>query len=194
MNKYAKWPIVYWFAFLFLLSSILAPVLLSCGRKPMPGENNKEIRNDSLFVQNDSSQVIDRNMAVIDSLKTVIGAVQTGRKDCDSICQATVDRLLSQINTQKTSGNNSYGFYYDAYKKTLVAYAKLAETINKTTNVAKARHQTTTVYKTTTRTVPVPYTPAYMKYSAWFGWAAAAFFIIRAYLKRSLWLPKSSTT
>jgi hypothetical protein len=187
MNKYMIKPLLYWVAFLAIL---LCMCFVSCGKKPMPGTD--KVITDVIKTSRDSSNVIDRNLAVIDSLKAYIGAIRTARPECDSVCQATVDRLLSQLNTQKTSGNNSYGFYYDEYKKVLTAYTKLGETINQKTNVAKASDRQTTVKITTT--IQVAYTPAYMKYSAWFGWAAAAFFIIRIYLKCTTWFPKIFTT
>ncbi|MXN90146.1 hypothetical protein GR160_02820 [Flavobacterium sp. Sd200] len=184
MEKYFNRSVVCWFLFLLLLA-----FMVSCGRKPMPGID--KATSDVSTTSRDSSAVTDRNLAIIDSLKAYIGGIRTTKPECDSVCQEAVDRALAGLNTQKTSGNNGYGIYYDKYNKLLVMYTRLAETKNEKTNVAKASTRTVTV--TITRNNPVPYTPTYMKYSAWFGWAAAAFFIVRAYLKRTTWLPKIFT-
>ena len=117
--------------FIFLL--ILMP--FSCGKKPLPTETTKEIINNSTSMISE----VDRNSAIIDSLKIYIGKLTTGRPECDSICQVTIDKLLMQLNNRKQSGDNSFGVYYDKYQKMLVAYAKLAETVNKKVEIKESK-------------------------------------------------------
>lgn len=98
-------------------------------------------------------RIIERNNAINDSLKIVIGNISTGRKECDSVCQIAIDNLLSQLNTKKTSGSNSSSVAYDKAKKELNVNTSVGETESDSINYKQIIFRTKTVYSH--RDVPV---------------------------------------
>lgn len=122
-----KTALAYFFSFLIILlfSSLF---LVSCKSK-QPLQETKEtttVNHDSIF----QSRVITRNKAIIDSLKIVIGKIHTDKPECDSVCQIAIDRLLSQLNSKKTSGDNSVETNYNTKDKSLNVNTKVGETKN----------------------------------------------------------------
>ena len=145
-----KTALTYFFSLLFVL--LFASVLLvSCkSKKPLKEvTETKTVNYDSIF----QSRIIERNKAINDSLIIAIGAIKTERKECDSVCQIAVDRLLSQLNTKKTSGDNSSSVFYDPNKKTLNINNRVGETKSDSTNYKKLIFRTKTVYSH--RDIPV---------------------------------------
>lgn len=138
-----KKAIAYFFSLLIILffSSLF---LVSCkAKKPL------ETKTEATTINHDSinkSRVITRNAQIIDSLKIVIGRIYTDKKECDSICQIAVDRLLSQLNTKKKSGENSFGAYYDSKDKSLNFNAQIGATKSDSTSVTKIIYRTKTIY------------------------------------------------
>lgn len=117
----------YFFSLLivFLFSSLF---LTGCKAK-QPLQETKEtttVNHDSIF----QSRVITRNKAITDSLKIVIGKIYTDKKECDSVCQIAIDRLLSQLNSKKSSGDNSVDINYNPKDNSLNVNTKVGETKN----------------------------------------------------------------
>lgn len=118
-------------AFIYILSVFIILLfsslfLVSCKAK-QPLQETKEtatVNHDSIF----QSRVITRNKAIIDSLKIVIGKVKTAKPECDSVCQIAIDRLLSQLNSKKTSGSNSVETNYNPKDNSLNINTKVGET------------------------------------------------------------------
>jgi len=165
---------------------ILVTVMAGCGRKPMA--SNATVTDKVTLEQNTNNTTTQENAAINDTLTLVSGEVKTGKPDCDTLCQAEVDRLLTQLQHQKTSGGNSYGVLYDKHPRLLKMYANLAATKNIT--VETIRLKTVTDKYSITKTVTKSYTPWYMRYSAYVGWLAAAYLLYKAYSKLNLkgWL------
>lgn len=115
----------------------------------------------------DSVSITEISNAIIDSLKIKISEIKTSKPECDSITNAKIQELLSQIEVSKTSGDNELGFYYDQIQKILVAYAKTGQSINKETNVKNDNKETEK--DNHLKEIPVPYIPKWVKWLAGFG-------------------------
>ncbi|SDZ90607.1 hypothetical protein SAMN05443667_101241 [Flavobacterium gillisiae] len=145
-----KKAIAYFFSILIVL--LFASVfLVSCkAKQPLRETSEKTVINyDSIY----RSKISIKNKAINDSLLIVIGKVKTERKECDSVCQIAIDRLLSQLNTKKTSGDNSYSVFYDPGKNTLNLNSVIGET--KSDTVTLFRYITKTITLSTHKDVPV---------------------------------------
>jgi hypothetical protein len=73
---------------------------------------------------------IEINKAVADSIAEILPLINTGVKDCDSICNKKCDELLSQANFYKKSGENNYKLHFDKEKRLLSFVANLEQTIS----------------------------------------------------------------
>lgn len=145
-----KKAIAYFFSMLLIL--LFASMLLVSCRTKQPIRETTEtaiINYDSIY----RSKITTKNKAINDSLLVVIGKVKTERKECDSVCQIAIDRLLSQLNTKKTSGDNSYTVFYDPGKNTLNLNSHVGETKGDIETVF--RYITKTVYTSKNKDVPV---------------------------------------
>lgn len=80
-------------------------------------------------VKKDSSTNVKVNKAIDDQVSTQVA--KTG----DPVLDAKVDAILMSLNTQKSSGDNSYRFYYDAQLRELKAEFKVAQTKDSISNV-----------------------------------------------------------
>lgn len=161
--------VAFYMYFGFILFVALSVVVSSCKAKPV-----KEIHTieKTIEKQKDSTSVTEISNAIIDSLKVKIAEIKTAKPECDSITNANIQELLSQIETSKTSGNNEIGFYYDQIKKMLVAYAKTGQSTNKETNTNNVNKEIEKDIQI--KQIPVRYTPNWIKWLAGFG----ALFII----------------
>lgn len=117
-------------ALLFYTVLILFFVLLGCKTKQ---QLPVVIRETTTIENSDFARVkseLNRSKAINDSLKMYIGNIRTAKPECDSVCQDALERQLENFNNLKTSGDNSFGIYYDKYRKILVAHANLKETVS----------------------------------------------------------------
>jgi hypothetical protein len=133
------------------------------------------------------SKISSRNRAINDSLVIALGKVRTEKKECDSVCQVAIDKYLIQLNTQKKSGDNSYGIFYDPQKNTLNFNNKIGETKSDTITVYK--YIKTTAYIIKYKDVPVPVPLANWKLFLMISGAASLGYVI---LKITLFI-KSKT-
>lgn len=154
---------------LLLLLFVWILGLVGCKAKQETQRTEKEIviQNDTVF--------ITQNQRVVDTLFVKIPEIISQKPECDSIANAEIQKLLKQLQTKKKSGSNEYGFYYDQYKKQLVAYAKLDSTFSvyKSNRIEK-QHNTTEV-KTIYRTEK--YVPFWIKILAGIG-ALALIYVV----------------
>ena len=148
--------------FFFILLAMSAISLLSCKSTYQTSQKTEKqiIRiNDTIY--------ITKNQKIVDTVFVSVSPPKTNDKKCDSLCGEELQRLLNQLNTKKKSGGNEYGFYYDAYKNVLVAYAQLDSTFteykSKYTDKQSTQTETITVYKTE------KYVPYWVKIFAWIG-------------------------
>lgn len=120
--------------------------LLFLGCKPKQALTEKHIE---ISKQHDSTVIASKikvNQAINDSLKVVIGKISTQKKECDSVCQATVDRLLSQLNSRKQSGNNSAGVFYDTITKTITVYNRVGQTQDSVSSKIRTQYKDKLIY------------------------------------------------
>lgn len=102
--------------------------LTSClGTKKVTESTQKVTENKQTEVKKDSVVKTEVNKPIND--KIVINVPETDNKEVMQM----FNRLLRQINTSKSSGDNSYRIYYDEQLKQLKADIKIAQTENKET-------------------------------------------------------------
>ena len=101
----------------FILSLLLAFLVLGCKSVTQTDKNYEKtqlISTDSVFVEH----YYDFH----DTIFVQVPSISTMNKECDSLCQKEVSKLLQIIRTHKTQGLQSQGIYYDNYKNSLVIY------------------------------------------------------------------------
>lgn len=138
--------------FSFLIVFLFASLFLTGCKAKQPLQETKEtttVNHDSIF----QSRVITRNKAITDSLKIVIGKIYTDKKECDSVCQIAINRLLSQLNSKKSSGDNSVDINYDPKDNSLNVNTKVGETKSDSLKFYYYITKTKTVYSH--RDIPV---------------------------------------
>jgi hypothetical protein len=188
IHNYEKKPLLIWFG--FLLSMYVATMLLGCKAKPIVS-TDKTVQIER--INSDSTSVTQTSKAIDDMLAVTIPPVQTSRKDCDSVCQLALDRSLSMLNITKQSGDIKYRLLYNKYTRLLTMQANIGQTENRATAVNKDRYFNTT--RTVVTKIPVQFVPAFIKYSAWFGWLCAVCLVVWIIKKiYTIWLPKTSIT
>ena len=112
---------------------IFASLNISC-KTVLPIAETKTVETSKIIVANDSTKTIDKSLAIRDSLNIIIGDLNTGKRECDSLCKIEIERLLSQLNSYKQSGNNSSQIKYDKTTKSISVITNIGETTNKKTN------------------------------------------------------------
>lgn len=106
-----------------------------------------------------------------------MGDIKTAKPECDSITKEYLENYLRNLETHKTSGDNSYGFKYDELKKMLVFYINLAETKNE--KQLNSKIEVSEDNKEKISTITVKFIPKYIKVLAWFGVAFVLFLLYR---------------
>lgn len=157
-----------------LVIFILSLFLKSCASKPIEKTHTVE---RIVEYKTDSVKVTAINKAILDSLIIQVSKVKTIKPECDSITQATLDQLLSQLNSRKKSGDNEVGIYYDEIKKMIVAWQKVAQTQNEKL-VSNKTAKETSVEKQIVE-VPIKYIPLWVKCLAFLGFASIVFLVWR---------------
>ncbi|MGQ2982127.1 hypothetical protein [Flavobacterium sp.] len=164
--------------------------LVGCGRKPLPTKETAitDTTTHNTTVNSQVNETTDRNRAIFDQLIATLGQIRTGDKNCDTICQEAMDNYLSQLNHVKQSGTNNYQLLYDKNQKQLKLIVELGETIDH----LKAEKHDSIVYldrlKTKTITETKYKVTDFWRYSAYLGWAFAAFLVFKASKKFYSWL------
>ncbi|AWG27197.1 hypothetical protein [Flavobacterium kingsejongi] len=150
-----------------------------CGTTKVVKEKREEQKE--VIVNTDRITTIERNKAIIDSLKFKIAQSQTGDQKFDSAVNSAVSKILSNLNSSKSSGDNSYQLKYDDVLKELRALIKVGPTDNQTT-INNATVHTKEIIKDT-REIPVKYMPKWVVMLSCFGGccviAATGFLIYR---------------
>lgn len=173
----------------FWLVTVIATLLfsecfISCkSKKPLVETVTTVLESKELVsVRNE----LVKSKAINDSLFAFIGNIRTSKPECDSVCQEAVDKALQNVNSKKTSGGNQAGFYYDKYKKMLVAYSKLEETVSQTKDSTNIQYKflSVNIYKPVL--IPAEFTKE-QKFHLWLGrlcWVVLAVLIIYKLRKR----------
>lgn len=120
---------------------ILALLLLtSCNATKKLQNENTTVKTE--LHKNDSIKTVVISSEIKDQLITPVVQSNSGNRVLDSLVNAKVDEILSKLNTQKLSGDNSYSLYYDKLTKQLEFYAKIAQSKNENTSVNKITKHT----------------------------------------------------
>lgn len=137
--------------------------LLSCGSR----KSVYTTENQSIIVKTSDTIFIEKTQGISDTIFVQIPQIQTLDKQCDSICQSQMEKILSQISLEKTSGQNKAGVYFDKYQKQLVLYNELAEQFN--SYKSNIQFITKEVELVKIEKIPVRYIPRWVSYLAIFG-------------------------
>lgn len=140
-----------------LLIAALVAFMVSC--KPAQPIVEKTITTEVYKRQIDSLQKLIISKAINDKLVINVPQSNTGNKNTDSIVNAKIAEILSKLNYQKNSGDNSFAMLYDEFKKQLLISAKVAETRSDNTKVKEKN----TTDKNTDNTKPVYIKKPYSK-------------------------------
>lgn len=164
--------------------AIMSAGLTSCGRRPAPeAVTDIQVKDSSSYTSKEKETV---NQAIKDKIALQVPDVNTGNKDCDSLCAADRAAWLRNVNIEKQSGDNRYKLLYNEHTKLLELYIELQETKSQVKEIFKDRYITKKEYYKVTTTVTQ--TPKFMKWSAYFGWAAALVLILLTVKKARSWL------
>lgn len=150
-----KKSLKYWFTMLLILLAV-SVFSVSCKAKKPTIEQDTNVKDSSRYeVATDHKKEI--NKAVSDSIAKLLPLINTGVKDCDSICNDKCNELLEQANFYKKSGDNNYKLYFDKEKRLLSFVANLEQTISelKSKTEKKERHFVKTRTITITKTEKV---------------------------------------
>lgn len=146
----------------FILSLLLAFLVLGCKSVTQTDKNYEKtqlISTDSVFVEH----YYDFH----DTIFVQVPSISTMNKECDSLCQKEVSKLLQIIRTHKTQGLQSQGIYYDNYKNSLVIY----QNIPPLQNIYRDKEQDLSNIKETEhiKIVKETYIPKFVKFLSCIG-------------------------
>ena len=177
-----KKALFFWYAFLLTLL-----VMTSCGKKPTTTETKESKTTNDTETKFVFKNQTFKSLEIKDNFAFSIPKIYTGAtrvQDCDSLCNKKIREALSKVNTSKTSGDNSYKFYYDKLNDQLVLNVQLGETVTQLNDSIKIKNQRIEKLENNVKIVPKPYVPKLIKYFAIFGALCAAslatFIIIKA--------------
>ena len=119
---------------------LLLMLLTSCSSTKKLQSENTLLKTE--IQKNDSIKTVVISSEIKDQLITPVVQSNSGNRVLDSLVNAKVDEILSKLNTQKLSGDNSYSLYYDKLTKQLEFYTKLAQSKNENTSVNKITKHT----------------------------------------------------
>ena len=146
----------------FILSLLLAFLVLGCKSVTQTDKNYEKtqlISTDSVFV--------DHYYDFHDTIFVQVPSITTMNKECDSLCQKEVSKLLQIIKTHKAQGSQSQGIYYDHYKNSLVIY----QNVSPLQNIYRIRKQDLSNVKEIERIkiVKETYIPKFVKFLSCIG-------------------------
>ena len=146
----------------FILSLLLAFLVLGCKSVTQTDKNYEKtqlISTDSIFVEH----YYDFH----DTIFVQVPSISTMNKECDSLCQKEVSKLLQIIKTHKAQGSQSQGIYYDHYKNSLVIY----QNVSPLQNIYRNRKQDLSNVKEIERIkiVKETYIPKFVKFLSCIG-------------------------
>ena len=129
------------FAYFFLALLLLT----SCNATKKLQSENTTVKTE--IQKNDSIKTVVVSREIKDQLITPVVQSNSGNRVLDSLVNAKVDEILSKLNTQKLSGDNSYSLTYDKLTKQLEFFAKIAQSKNESLEVKKEKSNTSVQIK-----------------------------------------------
>lgn len=120
-----------------LISLTITMLLLSgcLASKKISEKTTTTKETEKIEKTKDSSSVIEINKAIKDEAIFKIPESNTGRLEFDKAVNEGMANLLRNINFNKSSGDNSYRFYYDEKLKAMRAEFEIGQTQNREINV-----------------------------------------------------------
>jgi hypothetical protein len=105
---------------------------------------SKKTQRHTEYVQKSEKEVKKRdsvarvvvNGAIKDQLHLWVPEINTKDGAFNTRCTEEIDRLLQQLNTEKSSGNNSYKMFYDIEKRLIALKVQIQETSSRESSVA----------------------------------------------------------
>lgn len=174
--------------FLSSLAILLSIGLLTGCKSSQPVATNSIENIKKEFIQSNKEKETIKNQAINDSLKKPIPNITTSKPDCDSIANAKFKEYLKGLNFKKTSGNNSFGIYFDELKNELVAYANIAETQNQ--KITDLETKILEEKQKNQQVKPVKYIPEHIQKLAAIGVLALLYLLYRILKPFILWVGK----
>jgi hypothetical protein len=116
------------------------------------------------------------SQAIYDSMFLVINELKTENELFNKECDKEIDRILSQINFTKKSGDNKYSIVYNQLKKQIEITAEMQELINKQDSAYFNKQEIKTEIKEVPVQVPV-YTNVLTKLQKWLIGFGIAFLV-----------------
>lgn len=181
--------LTYWYIFIISLLLITSLAVVSCGKKPTTTEIKETKSTNNTEAKYVFKSQTFKSLEIKDALAFSFPKIYTGAtkvEDCDSLCNEKIKEALSKVNTSKTSGDNSYKFYYDALNDQLVLNVELGETVTQLNDSIKIKNQLIEKLENNVRIEPKPYVPTIIKYLAFFGGFCAAFIATFLIIKLTL--------
>lgn len=164
-------------------------LLIGCrSSQPIVTSQQEQIKKEVLTVT--STKELKKTEAIIDSLKILIGEIKTAKPECDSITQAKISELLSRLNNHKSSGNNSFGSYYDKLKNELVIYANIAATQNE--RISDLQSKLISESQKSKEIKPIKYIPKEVKILAFLGLLLLLYLLFKILKPVLIWVGKRS--
>lgn len=144
----------------FFAVLLAALFFASCGKKNLV---STEVKKDSSTVVDVEKIILkeklDRSLAINDSFFKNIPQVKTGAtnvKDCDSLCNVKISQALRDLNTKKSSGNNSYSLYWDEVKRNVVLAVKIDETVSQYKDSISIKDKRIHELESSIKTIEIP--------------------------------------
>lgn len=160
-----------------ILIILLALLFVSC----KIGQTTRHTEKHATERTKIDTLIISKTEKIKDTLFIQVPIVQTIDKNCDSLCQKELDKILLQLRSQKSSGGNKAGIYYDKLQKQLVLYNELQEQFD----TYKSNNQKVIETKEIeiNKEIPVPYVPKLVKILAGIGVFSLAILFLFLLLK-----------
>lgn len=135
---------------------LILSLFLACGKQNyQPTEIKTETEKDIKIT--DTNSVLTKVTKIPEmemQLEKQIAPIVTGvSKDCDSVCNAKNDEILTSLNAKIKQGKNELSLYYNKYTRLFTAYGKLQETKDSIVNSVSNRVENNN--KTITKEIPV---------------------------------------
>lgn len=151
------------FLYILMFATILSGT--SCGSKKIVNQTSE--KEKTTFTKSDSTKLVERNKAIVDSLKLKIAQSATGDKKFDDAVNRAVNEILNKLNTSKSSGDNSYSLTYDEALQELRAVMNIGATENlKVINNATVHTKEVIL---NTKEIPVKFIPQWVLVASIFG-------------------------
>lgn len=171
-----KKALTLWLSFLLVLL-ITSFFLVSCKSTKTINDFKKELKKETSVENNKTTEKTEISEAITENIQKPVAPVNTGNKECDSLCDAQVDALLQQLDFYKQSGTSTFKMYYDRENRLLNINASLEERISRLKDSVQTKYFNVTKTVTKTKEVPVKYIPSWIKILASIGALSILFWV-----------------